>query len=129
MSLTPPRLERFLTSSAHAPSEAREAVRTEVGADLEPRLAADLMVIVSELVTNGVLHGRASARRRIGLRVWSADRIVRVEVENAGGFSIDERAHGSVGGLGLGLVAKMSHRWGLESGPTDTTIVWAELAR
>ena len=59
MSSTAPPVECRLALSTRAPHEAREVVRREMTAGLPADVADDLVLIVSELVTNGVLHGAA----------------------------------------------------------------------
>lgn len=82
-------------------------------------------LLVSELVTNAVLHGRG----RITLRVDLFDDRLVVEVTDEGpGFQLDvaerdfERV--GVGGWGLSVVDAESRRWGVDG---DTSRVWFEL--
>ena len=82
--------------------------------------------MVSELVTNSVLHGGASEQDEIELSLaWSPDRI-RVEVLDYGpGFGASLADPDRAGGWGLQLVEKMADRWGVTR--TGATVVWFEM--
>ncbi|KKK06864.1 sensor histidine kinase [Micromonospora sp. HK10] len=86
-----------------SPARARAAVQAADRGHLRPEVVEDLMVAVSEMVTNALRHGTAPVR----LRLWSArDRIV-VTVHDRGEGPKDPYAgllpagDGSAGGLGL----------------------------
>lgn len=99
---------------------------TQALADMTPATADDVALIVTELVTNGLLHGRLP----VTLRVARLGDRVRVEVEDAGG-GIPVRIRSSsqtMTGRGLGLVAALSAGWGVEPGPGGGKVVWAEIA-
>jgi anti-sigma regulatory factor (Ser/Thr protein kinase) len=86
-------------------------------------LRSRLRLVVSELVTNAVRHGEGA----IELRLWRDGTTVRGEVvDEGGGFEHEVRAEGwdDVGGRGLGIVERMTRRWGIREG---TTHVWFEL--
>lgn len=88
---------------------------------LEPRYD-DVLLLVSELVTNSVRH---SHTRNIEVRVLTQDSQIRVEVSDEGpGFTTDT-PRGD--GLGLSIVEKLANRWGTADG--DRFTVWAELDR
>ena len=82
--------------------------------------------MVSELVTNSVLHGGASDQDEIELSLaWNPDRI-RVEVLDYGpGFGASLADPDRSGGWGLQLVEKMADRWGVTR--TGATVVWFEM--
>ena len=86
-------------------------------------LRSRLRLVVSELVTNAVRHGEGA----IELRLWRDGTTVRGEVvDEGGGFEHEVRTEGwdDVGGRGLGIVERMTRRWGIREG---TTHVWFEL--
>ncbi|MEV6209697.1 SpoIIE family protein phosphatase [Kitasatospora sp. NPDC051914] len=83
---------------------------------------AELMV--SELVTNALLH--ADAPRR--LRLYRDDRTLTVEVSDAGSQAprLRSSAEEDEGGRGMHLVSELAHRWGTR--PTkEGKVVWAEV--
>jgi serine/threonine-protein kinase RsbW len=93
-----------------------------------PEVAQALQLVVSELVTNAVLHSASAPNASVHLDVELQNRILRVEVidEGTGFVGADEvRPGGDHHGRGLLIVAKLAARWGIDSG--RRTKVWAEL--
>ena len=89
-----------------------------------------VLLLLTELVTNAVRHGGASAGRSVGVTVFRSADLVRVAVTDPGaGF--DWRGRESEdpmapGGYGLFLVEQTATRWGIERG-SDSTTVWFEI--
>jgi len=119
------RLER----DPQAPSLARAAVRDfSVESELSPGAGATLALLVSELVSNAVLHSDAPPRSGIALRARVlGERAVRVEViDNGSGFAPEPRDPArAIGGFGLFLVNSQAARWGVDR--EGGTRVWFEL--
>jgi anti-sigma regulatory factor (Ser/Thr protein kinase) len=110
-----------------APSAAREAVDAALSDRLKPDVLGELRLMVSELVTNAVRHGR-DRKGAVDLVLAMQDRTVRVEVCDGGaGFTPPGRepALDEAGGWGLVVVERLADRWGIDSDPE--TRVWAEL--
>ncbi|MFJ4985366.1 SpoIIE family protein phosphatase [Streptomyces sp. NPDC088732] len=86
------------------------------------RLAFDMELVVSELITNAIRHGHDPIRLRLVL-----DRTLICEVSDASSTfpHIRRAATTDEGGRGLFLVAQCSHRWGTRYLPVGKTI-WAE---
>jgi len=107
-------------SNVNAPRVSRSRL-----ASMKPSLGPrydDVLLLVSELVTNSVRHSESNG---IDVRVTTADGRIRVEVSDEGpGFTPDS-PRGD--GMGLKIVEKLSERWGLTS--SDRFTVWAELSR
>ena len=84
------------------------------------------MLLVSELVTNAVVH----ARGPICLTVHTDAHWVRIEVEDPGHRRPVLRAAtlDAVDGRGLLVVAKLATDWGTELRATHK-VVWFEIAR
>jgi anti-sigma regulatory factor (Ser/Thr protein kinase) len=86
--------------------------------------AAVMQVLVSELVTNALVHGAGP----IGVRLDDDGERVRLEVTDDNGTPTaphlvdDDR----VGGWGLQLVDRLADRWGAEH-EHHTTRVWTEM--
>jgi anti-sigma regulatory factor (Ser/Thr protein kinase) len=112
-----------LQRDASAATVARRAAEQLFADALDRSRLGDLALVVSELVTNAVVHGRGA----IALKLQRDGEIVRGEVvDEGGGFEreIRERGPDDLGGRGLMIVESLSSRWGVYEG---TTHVWFEL--
>lgn len=112
-----------LPPDASAPAVARAATLRQLAGKVDPERMSQLTLVISELVSNAVIHGRGD----IVLRLQLDDEIVRGEVIDQGaGFEREIRARGpqDVSGRGLFLVDALSSRWGIHEG---TTHVWFEV--
>jgi anti-sigma regulatory factor (Ser/Thr protein kinase) len=83
-------------------------------------------LLVSEVVTNAILHARTS----VTLTVDVADEVVRITVRD--GSPVRPRLHSfaptSATGRGLRLLDRLAKRWGVEADPvTGGKIVWFEV--
>jgi serine phosphatase RsbU (regulator of sigma subunit) len=89
-----------------------------------PDLGSDLAIVVSELVTNALLHGGGCT----GLEVEPTARGVRVGVHDRS-RSLPLLGHASdraMTGRGFALVGRLAQEWGVES-TDDGKVVWAEI--
>lgn len=88
----------------------------------------DVLLCVSELATNALLHG-VPPGRGYRLRMLRYEGTVRVEVHDSGGGRprIAGRGPGAEGGRGLLLVAAVADRWGIGARVPGKT-VWCEFA-
>lgn len=88
-------------------------------------------LLVTELVTNAVRHGRVADGSRITLHLGMVeDDLVRVDVVNEGPvFEPKPRPRDlcTEGGMGLHLVDRLAERWGVEG--NGVTKVWLEVKR
>ncbi|MFJ9692553.1 ATP-binding protein [Kitasatospora sp. NPDC101183] len=109
-------------------------VLPELGLDVEELddLAGDVMVVLSELATNAVVHGCGGGEREgvvlgaaLGLTV---DGALRVCVSDPGaGLPVVRAVDGeAVGGRGLALVLALADRFGVDSLAGGGKSVWAE---
>lgn len=107
-----------------SPGLARRHLRLVVGDALPPARLQDALLLVSEAVTNAVVHGSGTA----ALSVQTAGAVVRVEVhDDAPGRPLRREADtGSPGGRGLLLLDEVADRWGVVEGRVGKT-VWFEL--
>jgi anti-sigma regulatory factor (Ser/Thr protein kinase) len=111
-----------LQRDASAATVARRAAEQLFADALDRSRLGDLALVVSELVTNAVVHGRGA----IALKLQRDGEIVRGEVvDEGGGFEreILERGPDDLGCRGLMIVESLSRRWGVYEG---TTHVWFE---
>lgn len=105
------------------PVLARRLAQARFARDLPAQQLDDLLVVVSELTTNAVLHGAG----RIRLRVRVEDgRVYGEVVDDGSGFVNDVRGRGidEVGKRGLVIVAALAEHWGIHEGSSH---VWFEL--
>jgi anti-sigma regulatory factor (Ser/Thr protein kinase) len=88
-------------------------------------LAETATLLVSELVTNAVLHGDGDRR----LDVEATGDAVRFAVHDGGAGRPERRQArpGELSGRGLALVEALAPRWGVEPRPDSGKIVWFEL--
>ena len=108
-----------------AGSLARSAVSDSFAEELGRDRVGELLLVVSELVTNAVLYGRGAITLK--LRV-DRDGVFGEVVDQGGGFEreVRERGPDEFTGRGLMIVDALSRRWGIHEG---TTHVWFELAQ
>lgn len=88
----------------------------------------DARLIVSELVTNSLRHGKLAAGQQIELSISFIHGTLRVEVCDPGpGFVHEPRSAASPddAGWGLFLVARLADRWGVRHDGVNR--VWFEL--
>lgn len=113
-----------LAPDSESVREAQDTV-LEFCAQQELDAARDVAVLLtSELVTNVVLHARTEFELRVAVR---PDRL-RVEVCDMipAPPTIRVAAPDDFSGRGLGLLAALAGRWGVDTGP-DGKSVWFEL--
>lgn len=117
-----------LTGGVDAAFAARRAIAAN-NPTLPPSLQNDVSLLVTELVTNAVLHGGADIDTPLQVEVRRRDGRIRVEVHDPG-EDFEPPAppvHGDAsGGWGLFLVDQVAERWGVCPAPAGTC-VWFEL--
>src|SRR5215203_4373792 len=119
-------LDRGRESPHAARTHVRDFFRDRPGSDSLPDgLVGDVELVVSELVTNAVLHGSG----HIQLRLEVLDGVVSVGVLDGGrappSANGQPLAEGSEGGRGLALVAELSTEWGFRPAANGGKEVWA----
>jgi len=95
--------------------------------DGEGDLTDTVNLLVSELVTNAVLHAGSDVEVMVRLTATAA----RIEVTDASGDSIAPRDATSEedSGRGLALVGSLAHRWGVRPATGGGKTVWFEVQR
>jgi anti-sigma regulatory factor (Ser/Thr protein kinase) len=122
----PQRTALVLSPDDEAPARARRLLRQLLGSRLDGELAAAELV-VSELVTNAVLHGQRGGMNAVALTLEESTECLRIEVTDRGpGFIEAELVPGDPGGWGLVVVGEVADRWGIEHAHRGVR-VWAEL--
>ena len=95
--------------------------------DLPPAVREDVLLLVTELVTNGVKHGGADSDGRLDVEVRLWPQRVRVEVVDPGTELTEIHPNrDDPGGWGLVLVDRIAARWGVGRGASFTR-VWFEI--
>jgi anti-sigma regulatory factor (Ser/Thr protein kinase) len=122
-------LEFQLAGGPYAATAARLAL-DDLDERLDPVLAQDLRLLVTEAVKNSVEHADVSEDNSIGLKVVVRPGSVRIEVSDDGpGFEPDPSHPGEeTSGWGLFLIDQLADRWGVER-EQELTRVWFELDR
>jgi anti-sigma regulatory factor (Ser/Thr protein kinase) len=120
------RLRLDVDAGPHGPSQARRAVAqcaSRLGLEEE---GDDLLLLVSEMVTNAVRHGAPPVR----LEVAADDDLVRVAVDDADPRLPQARRPGvdAEGGRGMVLVDELSCEHGVQPQPPGKS-VWAAVRR
>lgn len=113
----------ILQPTVASPALARAYCDDVLSASGHDHRSDDARLVVSELVTNAVIH----AATTIDLIVSIRDGILRIEVTDLGVDLPQVWARDECGGRGLPIVAALGRAWGVvELGSAKT--VWCELA-
>jgi serine/threonine-protein kinase RsbW len=119
-----------LPGGLRASAAARGLVSETLGGVASRPELADLLIVITELVNNAVVHGGAvDTSERVLVHVAAANERLRAEVSSRGA-SFEIRAPSATeepGGFGLVLVDQLSSRWGVDGG--DDYCVWFEIDR
>lgn len=119
-----------LVPALRAPRAARAFVAETLTAwDVQADEVEAAKLVVSELVTNAVLHAPQSSTISLDLRL--TDGVVRVLVTDGGLGEPERQAQADPWtretGRGLSLVDAFTERWGTETHGRDGKTVWCEL--
>ncbi|MEV7968160.1 ATP-binding protein [Sphaerisporangium sp. NPDC088356] len=116
----------YLAGSPESVSQARDYVRRKLG-DGHPALD-DVTLLVSEVVTNAVIHSNSRNGGRVTLAIADCHDLIHVDVVDFGGDTAP-RVRGDLyaeGGRGLMLVEMLSHCWNVYDHPAGRT-VWFQV--
>jgi len=118
---------RLDLSSMVAVRDARQYVQAGLVDSFPGDRLDDLVLIVSEVVTNAVLHGAPPGT----LGIFLSDALVRIEVSDSSSAApvLGTFHHESQRGRGMALLDSLSDRWGAVVGPGEGKIVWFEVDR
>jgi serine/threonine-protein kinase RsbW len=120
-------IEMTLRAVPAAAATARREITRRLSARLAVNALEDVRLLLTELVTNALRHGKVTPEDEIGVRAEVADGTVRIEVHDPGrNGEVERRRPGARGGgYGLLLVDRLTNRWGVDR--QDGTTVWVEL--
>ena len=109
------------------PFAARRATRAFLDGRVDPPMCDDVLLVVSELVTNAVVHAGTDLTVRLQI---SSSRL-RVEVTDTAAQLpvMRDLDHVAERGRGMRIIARVADRWGVEPVGDRGKTVWAELAR
>ena len=128
MTARPIELDLQLHAGATAPSYARALVGG-LQERVSPDVLDDLVLLVSEVVTNCVRHAGLGSGDPIRLQIKATEESVRLDVVDQGtGFvppEIVEHDLREPGGWGLYIVDQLADRWGVER--RQGSRVWFEI--
>lgn len=130
MCLATPRRELVLPASSVSPAAAREWAKRNGCSQHAAELLDDALLLITELVTNAVLHGGPP----ILLAIECDERSLRVRVRDGSLALPEPREAGleSEGGRGMTLVELLTSTWGVAPVADDHGVgkeVWFELRR
>jgi two-component sensor histidine kinase len=128
---SPPPVSLLIPGGPEAARQARHAVLERLGEHLSTGVADDLGVVISELVTNSVVHAEVGPGRYLRVTVGVMEDRLLVAVSDRGSLTVprlsvtrDEEPDG----LGLRLVDRLARSWGVARDGIGRTQVWCELA-
>jgi anti-sigma regulatory factor (Ser/Thr protein kinase) len=119
-----------LPGGVGAPRRARRWLLSHIDEQRLGLAASDAGLVVSELVTNSVLHAGVGTHELLSIDLLIFDDRLRITVSDPGStlepqlLTTDPRIPG---GLGLRIVDHLSAAWGISHEPAGTTQVWCDL--
>jgi|SRR3954447_3378752 anti-sigma regulatory factor (Ser/Thr protein kinase) len=113
-----------LPAELSTPSRARRFAARALRGTTHTALGDDVILLVSELVTNAVLHTDGP----ITLTVETSRHLVRVEIrDNVPELVSLPAADDAEHGRGLPIVERVAHAWDADPVIDDGKVVWAEI--
>lgn len=113
-----------------APGRARRSVLSQLDGHIASTTAPDVALVVSELVTNSVLHADVGPSETLTVELMILDDRLRISVIDPGSRlrpRILPPDHERVGGIGLFLVSELSEAWGVVQDGMGGTRVWCDM--
>ena len=122
-------VEARVPGGPNAAARARRLVESQLAGRMSGDMLADVCLLVTELVANGVRHGGGGPDRSLRLLLRGCAPGLHVEVVNADqkGRRVAPRRPDldGGGGIGLHLVDRLASRWGVR--PSGPVAVWFEV--
>ncbi len=113
-----------------APRDARIAVLLQIEGHVSEANATDAALIVSELVSNSVLHANVGPDQTLTVQLLTLEDRLRITVIDSGSVlepCIRPPDQRTSGGLGLCIVDQVSAAWGFARDADGRTRVWSDL--
>jgi two-component sensor histidine kinase len=114
-----------LAPETTAPRRARDLVADACTAWHREQFAELAQLVISELVTNAVVHSGTAIE--VELRVDADRLLMRVHDDGGGLPEVVPSARRVVGGVGLDLVSQVAESWGVTPDPRGGKDVWCVL--
>ena len=111
----------------------RRLIRDLTEAGVYEGTACDAGLVISELISNALRHASPLPGSAVKVSWTLLPDSVEVAVSDGGGPTapaVNEPTNWAIGGRGLGIVSRLSLRWGVrgpEDGEEQETTVWADL--
>lgn len=120
------RRRQTLSADPASPGAARRFATDILNEAGQPELSDLVALLLSELVTNAVLHAGSDVELEVALLQGR----VRIEVADASPVMPAPREHqdDAMTGRGLEMVAMLASDWGVDPIPGDGKVVWFEIA-
>ena len=119
-----------IAGGVEAPARARRWVLSCLPGEPIGPAQGDVAVIVSELVTNSVVHAHADSSQLLTISVAKLEDRLRIAVTDNGSESVPhlrEADDDRPGGLGLRIIDRLCLGWGVIRSGAGTTEVWCEV--
>jgi two-component sensor histidine kinase len=113
-----------IEAQPEGPAEARRIIADELSARISAPVLDDVKLMVSELVTNGIVHGSTQEHSAVTLDLLVNGHIRCRVLDHGEGFA-RRAGREEPGGWGLQVVEELSDSWGMQSS-AQRTEVWFE---
>jgi anti-sigma regulatory factor (Ser/Thr protein kinase) len=117
---------------SEGPAQARRIIAEELATRVSATVLDDVKLMVSELVTNGIVHGSTERDVPMMLDLLVTGEIRCRVLDHGEGFGARARhgapggcRHDGAGGWGLQVVEQLADRWGIQRS-SQRTEVWFE---
>lgn len=120
----------WIRGGGDAPGRARTDVLSQLDGDGWDVPRSDVAVIVSELVTNSVIHAHVGHDQALCLQLVALDDRLRIAVTDPGSElepTLVAPDPATPGGFGLRLVDQISSAWGVVHEASGATCVWCDV--
>jgi anti-sigma regulatory factor (Ser/Thr protein kinase) len=119
-----------IAGGVEAPARARRWVLSCLSGEPIGPAHGDVAVIVSELVTNSVVHAHADSSQLLRITLAKLEDRLRITVTDNGSETVPHVREGdddTPGGLGLRIIDRLCLGWGVIRNGAGRTEVWCEV--
>jgi serine/threonine-protein kinase RsbW len=112
-----------IAPASHSAPQARAALRTMMGRWATEALRDDASLLLTELVSNGVIHARSTMQ----VYLTMDEDLLRAEVRDTSPSAPVHRDPDEYGGRGVLILNALASSWGVVGHPGEGKTVWFEL--